>query len=486
MIIGVRRRSRAWGADVVRVAAMFLLALGCSSKVAVPDSLVDRWAAAIGGRPALAEMASIHIEGTIVVQGVSARVDTWETAAGSFRRVTEQDGGIRDVAVRDGQRVWLVDASGSVRAVSAFVLSANNDAAYHDTVMTLLGSPAVAPVSDTEIEVKDGERTLTIVVDRDTGLPRTISHERRTIELSDWRAVGRVKFPFKLRVSYDGREDSVTTIERITPSAAPPETFARPPDPTDTTLATPLVEIPIEIAKNTMYIRASLNGTEERFILDTGAPTFLDNKRAAALGLARVGTVRMTSIRGETDSGFVRGATFQMSGVTLRDLTVQVGDFEAAFGLSDAAGLLGYELFARLLVEIDFARSVIRFGDSTTPRPDRATAIPFTWAETTPLIETTLELADGTQRTAKLMLDTGCACEIFTSRPFATANLRDNTSVAAIRIGSQRIEKPWVVIPSRPGMMDSTTTAGYLGLVFLQRFRVVLDYKAQLLWLEPR
>jgi hypothetical protein len=83
------------------------------------------------------------------------------------------------------------------------------------------------------------------------------------------------------------------------------------------------------------------------------------------------------------------------------------------------------------------------------------------------------------------MLDTGCACEIFTSRPFATANLRD-TSIAAIRIGTHRIVKPWVVIPSRPGMMDDPTTAGYLGLVLLQRFRVVLDYKAQLLWLEPR
>ena len=121
------------------------------------------------------------------------------------------------------------------------------------------------------------------------------------------------------------------------------------------------IEIPFELASNIIVVKATLNGREEDFLFDSGAPTLILN--AANLDAAQVSSsgVMAQGVGGNAALGSYHAASFDWAGIRLGSfdaITMQLGHLEEATGRR-IGGLIGYNLFKDYEVTFDYRRKVL-------------------------------------------------------------------------------------------------------------------------------
>src|SRR6185503_11849758 len=121
--------------------------------------------------------------------------------------------------------------------------------------------------------------------------------------------------------------------------------------------------IPFDLRHNHVILAATVNGRPARLILDTGSSVCtLDREWASSIGISTAGTT--AAVRGVGDVS-VTLATIDSIGfgsVELLGETVALMPFEAvssAHGIP-IHGTIGYSLFARFIVEIDYVARELR------------------------------------------------------------------------------------------------------------------------------
>ena len=173
------------------------------------------------------------------------------------------------------------------------------------------------------------------------------------------------------------------------------------------------------------------------------------------------------------------------------------------------AGILGYDVFERFVVEIDYGDGMVAFHDAARYAPPRTSdVVPIEIADQTPFVRSEL-LRPSQSATARLELDTGQTGALTLLRPFVDANhllapgqpeVRITTGAllpgavatvvtrtAGIRIGRTTIGHVVTnIAPDAEAACLSGDTAGILGGGLLKRFGVTLDYSRRQLILEPR
>jgi predicted aspartyl protease len=272
---------------------------------------------------------------------------------------------------------------------------------------------------------------------------------------------------------------------------------ARPAVPTEVsaTLVNNLVVLPVRIN----------NSTPLSFILDTAASSsVIDRAAAQQLGLRFGHADAATTGGGQVEMAAISGAAASIGPLEFSQLplvAIDLSSLEAGLG-HKLDGILGYDIFNRYVVEIDYVASRVRFHESTESAAPGGEEVPLALDDQIPLVDVTVVSANGSRGVARVEFDTGQTGGLTLRRSFVDANqllapsqpslaIRSGAIIAggvtaqvtrldSVKLGTAVVNNPMVnVTPGEKDAGVSTQTAGILGAEILKRFHVVVDYRRQ-------
>jgi len=172
-----------------------------------------------------------------------------------------------------------------------------------------------------------------------------------------------------------------------------------------------MIEVPFDLVNDHVFVRASVNGLPADLIVDTGSLSVstLSEEFAArsgakvleglasAAGAARV-PVRLATVQ-----------SISLPGIDLGDAIVALIGVEAVSRAEGRPvdGTLGFELFHRYAVEIDYVRQRLTAHEPGNFSPTGAVALSVDTKTRIPLLDATLETRPGTSVPARLVVDLG-------------------------------------------------------------------------------
>jgi predicted aspartyl protease len=264
----------------------------------------------------------------------------------------------------------------------------------------------------------------------------------------------------------------------------------------------PIAVIPFRWTPGQIEVQVSVNGDAPAwFILDTGAEfSILDEPLVNRLGL---------TTRARLGRRFASGVSLRLGTIELHDQDVMVFALENFHRQRRSiVGVLGYDLFRRYVVSIDYAARTLAFHEPATYGAlASASSIPIAFAGRLGTVPVTITLADSTPIQATVILDTGASQTLILRHPFAESHglLQRAARHPATRAGS--LETTTVTFARLPvrqltlgdfsflgpvlrlylsadGAGGSTETDGALGNEVLRRFTATFDYSRGRLYLK--
>ena len=203
-----------------------------------------------------------------------------------------------------------------------------------------------------------------------------------------------------------------------------------------------IVEVPFRLVNNLPVIEVTLNKQKTlNFILDTGMRTTLIFGKNYLKGL------NYTFGREVKFSGV--GSDKLIRGRVVPDLTINIGDVEGngvsvlvindhqdlkrRFKNINVHGIIGYELFARYVVEIDYHNRKVSFCEHEYFNfGDVYEQMPLIVQDTKPYIYVTLKIEGKDKNYARLMLDTGSSTTMLLDRDSGMeASNAENQTIAS-------------------------------------------------------
>lgn len=278
------------------------------------------------------------------------------------------------------------------------------------------------------------------------------------------------------------------------------------------------VQIPIEIYNNLIVIPVVLNGALPlKFILDTGVRTAILTEKTYTdiLNLAYSRKYTISGPGGDQviDAYITNNVSLELPGVTGRGhaLLVLGQDYLELRNYlgTDVHGILGYELFSRFIIEVEYEKKVLTLSAPTHFRKKgKFQSIPIKIEDTKPYITTPVVLADGTQLTAKLLVDSGASHGLMLE-PTSDPRIRvpDSTvssvigrglggeitgkigRIRSLRLGTYEVENAIANFPDPNSYFDSlklgaTKRNGAIGGEVLSRFTVIFNFPKEEMYLK--
>jgi hypothetical protein len=478
----------------------------------------------------LDELTTLHVTATIATGGMTGTVDS----LADVRRCRYVDrfvlGPMKGADAFDGERAWSQDSSGQARVEEGGdTLKGSVDQAYRVCLGYWFPERWQATLEDggersegsqrflvVRATPKDG-RPFELWFDAGTGLlARTVEKgalDTVTVTFSDYREVGGVKLAFASRQSNgDARYDQVVTITDVKLGEALTDaSFAvPPPPPPDFSIASgkTSVTVPFELVNNHIYVDVRLNGQGPfRLLCDTGGANVLTPALAKRLGVKSEGALQGRGAgEGSEDLALSKVDTLEVGGVKLTDQVFIVIPLESMSDVEGVQllGLVGYEIFKRFVVSIDYAKGKLTLTvPSAFDYKGSGTVVPFKFNNHVPQVEGTLDGIPGV-----FDLDTGSRSTLTILRPFAEKHeLEARYGVkyvaatgwgvgGAVRgalarpgyltLGGLRVEKPVADLARvEKGAFADPYVAGNVGGGLLKRYTVIFDYAHQRVIFEP-
>ncbi len=502
-----------------------------------PAALLARFKEVTGGA-AWDRIRVLRTTGSVHVGGLEGTFETVEEI-GTGRGKSRFDLGPMSGAIGfDGTTPWSQDGSGEVtlqRGEEAL------EAARNDAYRTSLAwwfperwPAALRALPDREqdgrrfaiVEITPrGGRPFELWLDVETGLPeRAVEHggvETIVTTLGDWRTVettppgsatpAPVRLPFHQRANTgEAKYDLVaqaTAVEVDPPLAA--DAFA-PPQRRAADFALPAgaasITVPFTLRNNHVYLRVSLDGRRPRpMLFDSGGFNVVTPATAARLGLETEGALQARGVgEGSEDLGVTHVAKLELGGAVLRDQVFYVLPLAGIAELDDeeVAGVLGFEVLQRFVVEIDYARRRVtltlpeRFDPTGAGEP-----VPFVFAGHVPAVDGEIDGIAG-----RFTIDTGSRSQLSIHRPFVEKHglvERYGAEIEAVTgwgvgggvsaklarggtlmLGRVPVRGPTLeLVTSEKGAFADRYLAGNVGGGILRHFRVTFDYRRERLYL---
>jgi len=179
------------------------------------------------------------------------------------------------------------------------------------------------------------------------------------------------------------------------------------------------VQIPIEIQNNLIIIPLVLNGQVPlKFILDTGVRTSILTEKTYS-DILNLPYTRKYSVSGPGGSKIVDA--YVTNNVTL-DLPGIHGEGHALLVLdqdylelrnylgTDVQGILGYELFSRFVIQVNYEKKVLIVQHPDTFKPKKKfDQIPIVVEDTKPYLSARVKLSNTSEVKVKLLVDSGAS-----------------------------------------------------------------------------
>jgi hypothetical protein len=480
------------------------------------------------------EVKVLQTHGVLAAAGLSGPLDGVQDVRTGRSAQRYQLGKLEGADGFDGTNAWRKDPGGEVTVLDA---PEAKRLARAEAWLASLGywyperSPAAfGPLRAGEeegvryqiVEVTPaGASPLTLWVDASTGLlARTVQKrgdEVVTSRLDDYRETSGVRVPFHLsqdvtdaagrtdpRAHVEIRLESVAINPQIDAAALAMPAMAPRARTEDASGST---RVPFELINNHIYLAATVDGKPVRMLVDTGGVNLLTTASADRLGLASEGKLPGRGGGDEhVDVGTAHGREIRLGSAVLRDpvfYVIALDPLPAMEG-TDLDGLVGFEMFRRLRVTIDYAARVLTLTDpGRFSPPASGQVVPFDLADRTPIVSGDL---DGLP--VRLTIDTGSRASLTMHSPF----VRQHDLVARYSAAPERVTGWGVGGPSRgrPARLGTLTLggaairdiasdlylgdkgsfanpdiSGNLGGGILRRFTVTFDYDAKKMYLVP-
>lgn len=179
------------------------------------------------------------------------------------------------------------------------------------------------------------------------------------------------------------------------------------------------VQIPIEVHNNLVVVRVVLNDVIPlKFIIDTGVRTAILTQKSFSdilkLNYSRKYTIAGPGGEKLIDAYVANNVSLSLSGVSGKGhalLVLEEDYLELRNQLgTDVHGILGYELFSRFIIKIDYHQKIMTLMMPEKFKPRRSfEMIPVRIQDTKPYLLAPISINSGHSLNAKLMVDTGAS-----------------------------------------------------------------------------
>ncbi|MEO5625866.1 MAG: aspartyl protease family protein [Dokdonella sp.] len=479
-------------------------------------------------------LKSMQEHGTLTAGGLSGTFEATQDLASGRSSDHYKLGPVEGADGYDGKVAWQRDPGGEVAALDApeAVQRARSQAWldargywYPQRIAATYGKVESREFEhqqyDTVVVTPAGGDAVTLWFETATHLlARTVQKQgadTATTVFDDWREVDGLRLPFHSSSDLtdaagrtDARNRSEVRLERVVlnPAIANAD-FAMPAMAATAHIETGggITRVPFELFSNHIYVDGSLDGKPARFLVDTGGANLLTPASARKFGLASEGKLAGRGVGDEVvDVSFAHAKEVRIGGAVLEKpvfAVMDLGKLSAVEGVA-SDGLVGYEMFRRFGVRIDYAKHELVLAEQAKFSPPQgATVIPFDLADRIPIVQGTL---DGVP--VRLSVDTGSRVSLTLHSPFA----REHALVAKYQAAPESVIGWGVGGPSRgrparlgtlnlgdiaisgiagdiytgdKGAFASPDISGNLGGGVLKRFTVAFDYVAKRMYLAP-
>lgn len=278
------------------------------------------------------------------------------------------------------------------------------------------------------------------------------------------------------------------------------------------------VQIPFELHNNLIVVPLLLNGMLPlKFIVDTGVQTAILTDKAFTdildLPYSRKYTIAGPGGQKIVNAYVTHNVALHLPGLKGEGhamLVLEQDYLELRNHLgTDVHGVLGYELFSRFIIKVDYAKKMLTvYSPSKFKARKKFERIPISLEDTKPFIEVPITLADSTVMIAKLLVDSGASHGLLlepTSSPLIKVPDQAVSSiigrgiggeimgkvgrVTSISLGSRKLSGVIVNFPDPDSYMDSLKLGtshrnGTIGGEVLSRFTVIFNFSKEEIFLK--
>jgi hypothetical protein len=279
------------------------------------------------------------------------------------------------------------------------------------------------------------------------------------------------------------------------------------------------VQFPIEVYNNLVVVPMILNGQLPlKFILDTGVRTSILTERAYSdilnLQYSRKYTIAGPGGEKMVDAYVTNNVSLDMPGVQGRGHAMLVLDKDYLelrnYLGTDVHGILGYELFSRFIIAVDYERKTLTLMLPERFREKRNYQwLPIQIEDTKPYVTVNLQMNDTTSVSAKLLVDSGASHGVFletSSNPKIQVPQPNVISIIgrglggvihgqigkinSIKLGKYEIPNVITNFPDPNSYMDTLKVSrtvfrnGSIGGEILNRFTVIYNFPGEKIYLK--
>ncbi len=454
--------------------------------------------------------------------GNAVRVTSTFDAQGRF--VRRMDGPVDYAIGFDGSVAWQLEFAGFPRQLE---LGEKLDEQLSGAAISrswLLGMPKLQfalsdkqesnDIISLDFKVETGFQTGTIRIDRKTWLPTEFTfggggsgHRRFVYE--GVREHGGMKWPARIREGIDESADGDLAIETV--SAAPVfvrSPCAMPPEPTERVRFDGRVAAHLVVERaptGHLLVQPKINGKERGwFIFDTGAGiTCFSQSLAIEMKLEQVGAVQALGVGGSVTSPLFRLHSIELGPLTFeRDIVMGLDLSFLTKPLGrPIAGIVGYDVLARCVVELGLGEGRVALHDPATFKRAGDWATLHLPARV-PAVDANIEGHAGILRLDSGFSGKGLAIhypavqqfkmlEGRETKPSRDGGVGGTVSTAAgllkwIEFAGNRVESVETVFVLEPkGAFASPYTFGVMGGPLMRQFRIVIDYPGSRIAFRP-
>ncbi|HWT06673.1 MAG TPA: aspartyl protease family protein [Xanthomonadales bacterium] len=287
----------------------------------------------------------------------------------------------------------------------------------------------------------------------------------------------------------------------ITPNAPIAPDELRPPKQTATwTFGDAPAQIEyVEYHGPRMYVDLSFNGVKGKFILDTGAGgTAVVDSFARRAGATRIGASTISGFGGSVKANLFHVDAIAVGGSTLHDVIVSSGLDEQDFAREGVVGLIGFDMLAATIAELNLDTKTLRLMDPAKVEPARNAGMVVHVDLSDRHIRAPMRIDD--RHDVMATFDSGSPSDILFSRDLVkhdhVAFKSTGTSYIAgvggvetvecgkippVALGPVRYEAHWAC-----ALESFARSEILLGLDFMRAFNFVFDYPDGLIVMIPR
>ena len=518
-----------------RIALALVLSFGMVAGATAQDSAsVLARAKVVSGGPRWDAARSWRGEGALSAGGLSGDIAMTVDLATGRSASSYSLGPIQGAEGFDGRLGWERDPGGEVAALdAAAAVRRARSQAWLDARAYWFPLRGAATLGKAQVRELDGKRYAVIVATPHEAEPVTLwfaidsgllarvqfrqGRDTVTIAFDDYRDVQGLRMPFHWITDWtdaagrtDPRRRNDVRLHRIALNVAVSDAdFAMPRMKATARIAdkSGVARVPFELINNHIYASGSVDGKPARFIVDTGGANLLTPAAAAKFGIKGQGKLAAAGVGSKrVDLALAHARSVALGKVELDEPVFYILDLGQLAAVEGTAidGLVGYEMFRRFGVSIDYAGRML-----TISRPDKfapprgASVVAFRLDDRTPVVSATL---DGMP--IRLSVDTGSRSSLTVHSPFvrkhhllaryhAAASSVTGWGVGGprpghpVRLGTLQLGDLRIhgiaadLFTGNTGSFADPDLGGNLGGGVLRRFTVTFDYANRKMYLVP-